>query len=129
MSAKSRRSFKGEKMIQGIHHVAMIVSSEDTVEFYKELGFQETFRKTRSYDTIVLLSGHGFELEMFVDSNHPTREKPEPLGFRHLALKVDNIEATAQELHIAVGEIMLDWVGKRFCFVYDPDGNVVELHE
>jgi glyoxylase I family protein len=116
-------------MIQGIHHVAMIVSSEDTVEFYKELGFQETFRKTRFYDTIVLLSGHDFELEMFVDSSHPAKEKPEPLGLRHLALKVDNIEATAQELHIAVGEIMLDWVGKRFCFVYDPDGNVVELHE
>ncbi len=129
MSAKSRRSFKGEKMIQGIHHVAIIVSSEKTVEFYKKLGFQETFRKTRSYDTIVLLSGHGFELEMFVDSSHPTREKPEPLGLRHLALKVDNIEATAQELPIAVCEIMLDWVGKRFCFISDPDGNVVELHE
>lgn len=116
-------------MIQGIHHVAMIVSSEETVEFYKHLGFQETFRKMRSYDTIVLLNGHGFELEMFVDSDHPAKEKPEPLGLRHFALKVDNIEATAQELNIAVGEIMLDWVGKRFCFVSDPDGNAVEMHE
>ena len=116
-------------MIQFIHHVAIIVSSEETVEFYRKLGFQETFRKTRAYDTIVLMSGHGFELEMFVDSNHPIKDKPEPLGLRHLALKVDNIETTAKELDIVAGEIMLDWVGKRFCFVSDPDGNAVELHE
>ena len=120
---------KGEKMIQGIHHIAMIVSSEETVGFYKQLRFKEAFRKTRTYDTIVLLNGYGFELEMFVDSNHPKKEKPEPLGLRHLALKVDNIETTAKELDVVAGEIMLDWVGKRFCFVSDPDGNSVELHE
>lgn len=116
-------------MIQNIHHIAMIVSSEETVGFYKHLGFQETFRKTRSYDTIVLLNGHGFELEIFVDSNHPTKDMPEPLGLRHLALKVDKIESTAEELQIDVGEIMLDWIGERYCFITDPDGNSVELHE
>ena len=107
----------------------MIVSSGETVEFYKQLGFHETFRKTRSYDTIVLISGQGFELEMFVDSNHPVKGKPEPLGLRHLALKVDNIETTAKELDLEVGEIMFDWVGTRYCFIFDPDGNSVELHE
>lgn len=116
-------------MIQGIHHIAVIVSAEESVEFYKSLGFHEVFRKERPYDTIVILNGHGFELEIFVDNSHLPKPNPEPLGIRHLALKVDNIEATAEGLNLVIDEIMLDWVGTRYCFILDPDGNKVELHE
>lgn len=117
-------------MITGVDHFAIIVSSEDVVSFYKKLGFEEVFRKKRSHDTVVLLDGFGTRMEIFIDSRHPMRAiKPENLGLRHLALKVDQIEKTAEELKIKIGTIQSDWVGIRFAYTKDPDGNIVELHE
>ena len=116
-------------MIQGVHHFAIIVSTEASIRFYEVLGFKEFFRKERSYDTIVLLYGHGIQIEAFVDSNHSPRSNPEPLGMRHLAMRVYNIEQTAEKLGLVIGPIRKDWLGIRFAFTSDPDGNVVELHE
>ena len=117
-------------MINGVHHFAIIASSEKSIEFYKQLGFRETFRKERAYDTVVLLSGYDIQLEMFIDPNHPPRAtKPENLGLRHLALHVDNIERTAGEFNIQIDNTMNDWTGIRFAYIYDPDGLPVELHE
>ena len=44
-------------MIVGIHHFAIIVSYEKSVEFYTRLGFKEFFRKERAYDNVVLMEG------------------------------------------------------------------------
>ena len=46
-----------------------------------------------------------------------------------MSLRVDNIEETIAELGIEADPIMTDWVGVRFCFVVDPDGWPVQLHE
>ena len=117
-------------MIQGIHHFAIIASSEESVHFYEKLGFHETFRRERKYDTVVLLEGYGMQIEMFVDPNHPEREtNPENMGLRHLALKVEKVEETVEELGLEIGSIMNDWVGVRFAFTADPDGLPIELHE
>ena len=43
-------------MFQGLDHIAIIVSSEESVDFYKKLGFQEIDRIVRSYDAVVFLS-------------------------------------------------------------------------
>lgn len=125
--------------ITAIHHFAIIVSSEASVKFYTKLGFRETYRRDRKYDTVVLLDGYGIQIEMFVDANHPSRAtEPENLGLRHVALKVRNIEETVQKLRESMrsigldfeaGPIMNDWVGERFCFITDPDGLPIELHE
>ena len=109
-----------------IHHIALIVSGEGCLEFYKKLGFEERFRKERANDTVVLLSGHGAQLEVFIDPRHPKKAVPEPLGLRHFALTVDDIENTVKDLGCP---IQTDWVGERFVFISDPDGNKVELHE
>ena len=80
-------------MITGVHHFAIIASSEASVDFYKRLGFQEMFRRERKNDTVVLLYGHGFQIELFIDPNHPDRAtSPENMGLRHLALRVDSCE-------------------------------------
>lgn len=111
-----------------IHHIAIISSSEESIEFYKRLGFDEFFRKKRNYDTVVLMRGHGIQLEIFVDSNHPGRAtEPENLGLRHIAIKVDNIEKASVEYQC--GPIMTDWIGERYCMIKDPDGLPIELHE
>ena len=119
-------------MIIGLDHIAIIVSSEATVCFYQNLGFVETYRKVRDTDTIVLLKHNDLDtlLELFIDPNHPIRQtEPEANGLRHLALKVDNIERTLTDINTATDQVLFDWQGSRFCFVYDPDGLPVELHE
>ena len=115
-------------MIIGIHHVAIIVSSESSVNFYKELGFKEIFRKVREYDSVVLLDAPGIRLEVFVDPNHPSRaEKPELIGLRHLAIKVDNFDELIKKYRCDIPKN--DWLGERYVFIPDPDGLLVEIHE
>lgn len=116
-------------MITGVHHFSIIASSEASVLFYSKLGFKEYKRIERRYDTVVLLNGHGMGLEIYIDASHPPRERPEPLGPRHLSLRVDKIETTVEELGLKAGPIMTDWVDVRFCFIADPDGWPVQLHE
>ena len=122
-------------MITAVHHIAIIISKEEHLNFYKLLGFSEVFRKVRTYDTAVLLDGYGMELEIFIDGRHERRDS-EPLGLRHFALKVDGrledeierLKAASSEV-LEVGPIMNDWRGVRFVFLKDQDGAVVELHE
>ena len=118
-------------MLKGIHHIAIIVSSEKSVYFYQKLGFEEIFRKKRDYDTVVLLKdANGTVLELFIDPNHSRRkEDTEPLGLRYLSFIVDNIEETAKNLELEVRDINMDWFGERYCFISDPDGLPIELHE
>lgn len=116
-------------MILGIHHLSIIVSSEESVKFYRKLGFTEERRIERSYDTVVLMCGYGVGLEVYIDPKHPRQGEMEPLGLRKLALRVDGIEETASELGQENLEINTDWNGKRYGVVTDPDGNPVQLCE
>lgn len=116
-------------MITGIHHFSIISSSEESVAFYEKLGFRAYKRIERKYDAVILMNGHGIGLEVYVDPSHPDRGKPEPLGLRNLSLRVDDVEKTVEELKLEAGPVMTDWIGVRFAFIADPDGNVVQLHE
>ena len=115
-------------MIEGLYHISIIVSSEKTVEFYKELGFKETFRQKRSYDTVVFVEGFGLKIILFIDPRHPKRDvHPEQLGLRYFALKVENVEAMAEKY--GCGPVTLDWQGEKYCMLEDPDGLMIQLHE
>lgn len=125
-------------MIKQIHHIALVLSSEKNLEFYRILGFQETFRKVRKYDLVVLMCSNGIQLEIFIDSKYPTRNEinTKSTGLRHLALRVDGkleyeLERIKRELRedVEFGKIMNDWRGERFVLVKDPDGIEIELHE
>lgn len=115
-------------MITGLHHIAIISSTEKNVEFYGSLGFNEMLRKSRVYDSIVFLEGYGMQLEMFIDPNHPERSvNPERIGLRHLALEVDSCEELSKKFKR--GSIKKDWLGVNFCYTEDLDGLPVEFHE
>lgn len=123
-------------MITGIHHISLLISSEECLDFYKKLGFEETFRKERKADTVVLLDGYNIQLEVFIDNRHPKRvlDLAEPLGTRHFALKVNSIETTLSYLYehgidTTDSETGYDWIGINYCYLTDPDGNQIELHE
>lgn len=116
-------------MIIGLHHTAIIVSSESGVEFYKDLGFAEKSRIDRGYDQVVWMNGYGETLELFIDATHPARlTNPEALGLRHLAFKVDDVEAEWERLSEYNPEpIRVLEDGNKVFFVKDPDGLPIEI--
>ena len=118
-------------MITGFHHIALMLSSEKCLDFYNRIGFTESYRLKRKADTVVLLDGYGLQLEVFVDNRHPKRilDISEPLGTRHFALKVDDLESTLEHLALEHTDIGSDWTGIRYCYITDIDGNQIELHE
>ena len=128
--------------LSAIHHVAIIVSDyKKAKEFYVEkLGFEvirENFREEREDWKLDLRIGEGpeaTELEIFAEKNPPERvNRPEACGLRHLAFRVDDIEAVVQELKmlgIECEPIRRDtYTDKKMTFFFDPDGLPLELHE
>ena len=112
----------------GLDHIALIVSWEDSLDFYKKLGFRESKRIERPYDTVVFMEGGQAVLEIFIDPNHPERATgPEAKGLRHIAFTVENLDQIAEILDCE--EIRTDWFGRRFTFTKDPDGQPIELKE
>ena len=74
------------------------------------------------------------ELEIFAEPNPPKRvNRPEACGLRHLAFRVEDVEATVAELKqmgIGCEPIRLDsYTQKKMTFFFDPDGLPLELHE
>ena len=103
--------------LAAIHHVAIIVSDyEKSKDFYvNKLGF-------------------AIVREIFAEPNPPKRvNRPEACGLRHLAFRVEDVEATVAELEqmgIGCEPIRLDsYTQKKMTFFFDPDGLPLELHE
>ena len=117
-----------------VHHIALFVSDEASIDFYEKLGFVVRMRRERPerQDEIVWMDGCGTTLELFIDPKHPPRVSgPEAMGLRHLALKVENIdEAVAAIAQYHPEPVRYDsFTGERMTFVKDPDGQPIELHE
>ncbi len=74
----------------GFDHIAIIVSSEESLRFYETLGFEESQRFERPHDTVVFMECSGIVLEIFIDPKHPERvTDPEAKGLRHIAFTVE----------------------------------------
>lgn len=121
-----------------IHHVAIICSDyEKSKNFYVNiLGLKiirEVYRKERDSYKLDLAIGDS-QIELFSFLNSPSRPSyPEACGLRHLALEVNDITASVNELtnnSIAVEPIRIDeFTGKKFTFFSDPDNLPIELYE
>ena len=125
-------------MFERMHHAAIIVSDyERAREFYVEkLGFpvlRENFRQERGDWKLDLKFGDG-ELEIFAVPGAPPRlSYPEAQGLRHLAFRVEDVEAAVRDLEgrgIPCEPIRWDpYTERRMTFFRDPDGLPLELHE
>ena len=125
-------------LFEQMHHVAIIVSDYRRArEFYVEkLGFpvlRENFRPDRGDWKLDLKFGDG-ELELFAIPGAPPRPSwPEARGLRHLAFRVEDVEAAIRALEergIPCEPIRTDpFTGGRMTFLLDPDGLPLELHE
>lgn len=112
----------------GLDHIAIIVSSEESLRFYEKLGFKESKRIERSYDTVVFMECGSITLEIFIDPKHPERVTvPEAKGLRHIAFTVESLEEVTKVVECE--EVRTDWFGRRFTFCKDPDGQPIELKE
>lgn len=127
-------------MIKNIHHIAIIGTDYiKTREFYVDkLGFEVISEHNRpeKNDIIINVKQGNLVLEIFIKEDAPLRPKmpnPEHSGLRHLAFKVDDVEAVLKkfdELDIPHEKLRYDdFDNKKMAFFFDPDGLPLEIHE
>ena len=120
-------------MINSLNHVALIVSKEECLEFYRKLGFKETQRTPRpeKNDVLIMMENKGAVLEVFIKPDAPLRLcKPEAYGCRHHAFDVDNVEEILELLKdYECEKIRTTEEGRRFVFISDLDHQPVEFME
>lgn len=125
------------------HHVA--ISCRDplaTERFYtKHFGFRRARAIPLGNDQqIVFLRNGSAYLELFsAEGASPApaaaADGPHYPGWRHLAFKVDNVDATlaamGSEAKVTLGPLDFDAFipGWRTVWVADPDGNIVEISQ
>ena len=127
-------------MFKNVHHIAIIGTDYiKTREFYVDkLGFEVISEHNRpeKNDIIINVKQVNLVLEIFIKEDAPLRPKmpsPEYSGLRHLAFKVDDVEAVLKkfnELGIPHEELRYDdFDNKKMAFFFDPDGLPLEIHE
>jgi len=127
-------------MFKNVHHIAIIGTDYiKTREFYVDkLGFEVISEHNRpeKNDIIINVKQRNLVLEIFIKEAAPLRPKmpsPEYSGLRHLAFKVDDVEAVLKkfdELDIPHEELRYDdFDNKKMAFFFDPDGLPLEIHE
>ena len=127
-------------MFKNVHHIAIIGTNYNkTKEFYVDkLEFEvisEYYRPEKN-DIILNVRQGNLVLEIFIKQDAPLRPKmpnPEHSGLRHLAFKVDDVEAVLKkfdELGIPHEELRYDdFDNNKMAFFFDPDGLPLEIHE
>ena len=127
-------------MFKNVHHIAIIGTNYiKTKEFYVDkLVFEiiSEHNRPEKNDIIINLKQGNLVLEIFIKEDAPLRPKmpsPEHSGLRHLAFKVDDVEAVLKkfdELDIPHEKLRYDdFDNKKMAFFFDPDGLPLEIHE
>ena len=127
-------------MFKNVHHIAIIGTNySETKEFYVgKLGFEviSEYNRPEKNDIILNVKQGNLVLEIFIKEDAPLRPKmpsPEYSGLRHLAFKVEDVEAVLKkfdELDIPHEELRCDdFDNKKMAFFFDPDGLPLEIHE
>ena len=127
-------------MFKNVHHIAIIGTDYiKTKEFYVgKLGFEVISEHNRpeKNDIIIKVKQGNLVLEIFIKEDAPLRPKmpsPEYSGLRHLAFKVDDVEAVLKkfdELDIPHEELRYDdFDNRKMAFFFDQDGLPLEIHE
>ena len=139
-------------MIKGVHHIAIGVPDiEAGIAFYRDvLGFAEdwstdVFADNEKAGEAVGLPGFEAKMAMLKGPNicielwqyvkplpRDRRSDPPDLGYPHIALAVDNIEAEYDRLSSAGMTFVgppVDFGTQKAIYGRDPFGNIIELLE
>ena len=100
-----------------INRIALNVSSKESVEFYKTLGFEEEKDDRKENNDVVLLKGYSLLLELHIvkDLKKNTNDS---YGLKNICIRVDKLEKNYQE----------DEEGK-YQILHDPDGLEIVIRE
>ncbi|MCX6387522.1 MAG: VOC family protein [Solirubrobacterales bacterium] len=119
-----------------IHTCYRVLDLERSKTFYAALGFEEIGRipiGTEATNLFMNLPGDGDEPRLELTFNHD-RTEPYDIGdgFGHIALAVDDLDATLERLSgLGIEPEREPYTiregGTRLCFVGDPDGYRIEL--
>ena len=120
-----------------IHTCYRITDPERSVTFYEALGFEERRRlpiRDEAINIFMGLPGDGDRLELTHNFEVPDGGYELGTAYGHIAVAVDDLDATLQ--HLADQGIEPERPpytvregGSRLCFVRDPDGYRIELIE
>src|SRR5436190_22893380 len=123
-------------MSELIHTCYRIQDVDRSVSFYEKLGFEEIGRvpiRDEAINVFMGLPEDGPRLELTYNVD---RDEPYEIGtgYGHIAITVDDMDATLERLAAAGIEperppYTIREGGSRLCFVGDPDGYRVELIE
>jgi glyoxylase I family protein len=109
----------------GIHHTSIVVTDRERArQFYRDvLGLTEIERPSNFTNPVVWLEV-GDEHIHLIPSDHPDTQSP-----RHVALHVDDARAAREHLraHGVKVEETVPIAGADRFFIWDPDGNQIEL--
>lgn len=150
-------------MIRGIDHLNIVVADlERSLRFYTELlGFTRTkdawlegewierivgLKGVKAQAVFIVPPGGEPRIELLqyqapAGARLPENSRPNTLGLRHFALRVDDIDGVVATLRAAGvdvwgeptlvpgGVVTFDTGRKRLVYLSDPDGVIVELAE
>jgi lactoylglutathione lyase len=120
-----------------LHTCYRITDVDRSVEFYKALGFEEVGRlpiRDEAINVFMNIPGDGEMPRLELTYNLGVDSYELGTGYGHIALSVDDIDATLERL-AEVGiepekpPYSVREGGSRLCFVRDPDGYRIELIE
>jgi lactoylglutathione lyase len=120
-----------------IHTCYRITDPERSVAFYEALGFEKRRElpiRDEAINIFMGLPGDGDRLELTYNLEVPEGGYELGTAYGHIAVTVDELDATLQQLAEQGIEperppYTVREGGSRLCFVRDPDGYRVELIE
>jgi len=123
--------------VELIHTCYRITDVDRSVAFYEALGFEERRRlpiREEAVNVFMGLPGDGDRLELTYNFDTPESGYEIGTGYGHIAVTVDDMDATLEALAREGIEperppYTVREGGSRLCFVRDPDGYRVELIE
>ena len=141
-------------MIKDVRHTGIVVRNlEESVEFYRALGFVEDNRDTEEgvfIDTVVGLQNTklewvklkapcGYLLELIQYNSHPeqkeiTKQRSNQLGCSHLAFSVDDIDTICEKIKEIGGSVvnppaLTNDKKVKVAYCHDNEGNLMEVVE
>ena len=126
-------------MTRYLHTMYRITDPDKSRAFYEALGFEfrremDIVRDGQTEATNYFFGVPGQEEELELTFNHDGRSYELGSGYGHIALAVDDLDATLAQLAQQGIEperapYRVREGGSRLCFVQDPDGYRVELIE
>jgi lactoylglutathione lyase len=124
-------------MSELIHTCYRITDVDRSVDFYQRLGFEEVGRlpiRDEAINVFMNLPGDGDMPKLELTYNHGVDSYEIGTGYGHIALSVDDLDATLERLKEQGIEpekppYSVREGGSRLCFVRDPDDYRIELIE